>query len=203
MRILARAAALALLVVTVATPFTPVPALLASRLAVAPRLAPADAIVVLGGGLQGGGQLGPASLRRAVAGVLLYHRGLAPVLLLSGGAIDQTAAEGDVMAGLARELGVPAHRILVETVSTNTRSEAVEVARMLHADGKRRILLVTDPFHMIRAQPVFQRVGFEVLPAPADPWIAGRGRPEGNLFLLRHMGQELLGWMYYRARGWV
>ena len=204
MKTLARATAFALLVAIAATAFTPAPAWLASRVAVPSRVGPADAIVVLGGGLQGNGtQLSASSLRRTVVGVQLYHRGLAPVVVFSGGAIDQPAAEATVMASAARALRVPADHVLVETVSTNTRTGAVEVARMLLSGGRRRILLVTDPFHMRRARPAFERAGFEVSPAPADPWVDSRYRPESNLALMRHLTQELLGLAYYRARGWL
>lgn len=203
MRTITRWMALGVLVAAVTMPFTPAASLLASRLAVAPVLTPAQAIVVLGGGLQNGTHMSEASVRRTVTGVRLYHRDLAPVLLFSGGAGEQSAAEGDVMASAARELGVPPDRILVETVSTNTRSQALEVARVLHAENNRRILLVTDPFHMARARAVFEQAGFEVLPAPADPWTGAPQRPEGNLWLMRSLAQEILARVYYRARGWL
>ena len=203
MRTITRALALAVVVVVFAVPFTPAPSWVAGHLAVSPRLEPADAIVVLGGGVQSNRELSEQSMRRTIMGIRLFRRGLAPVLVFSGGTAGQTAAEADVMAALARELGIPAQRILVETVSFNTRSEAVEVARLIGPEGKRQILLVTDPFHMGRAQAVFERAGFVVRPAPSDPWVDGHRRPEGNLWLMRQVGEELLARTYYVARGWL
>src|SRR6516225_5243286 len=63
--------------------FTPLWNAAGRRLAVKPVLEPADAIVVLGGGVRGG-ELGAESLRRTIYGIELYKRGLAPILVFSG-----------------------------------------------------------------------------------------------------------------------
>jgi uncharacterized SAM-binding protein YcdF (DUF218 family) len=193
------------LVVTLAVPFTPAIDRLAVRMAVTPRLEPADVIVVLAGGLQYGDRLTEASMRRTVTGIRLYRARLAPVLLFSGGATEAGGpTEAAVMAALARGLGVPDSDILLETASTNTWTEAVEVTRILKPRGLRRLLLVTDPFHMRRSRAVFERAGdFEVLPAPADPWETTALPPESRLAVTRRLSQELTGMMYYRARGWL
>ena len=49
----------------------------------------------------------------------------------------------------------------------NTAEEAVAV-RMLMPRPQNRVLLVTSAFHMRRAQRLFERQGFEVLPFPVD-----------------------------------
>ncbi|MFM2210004.1 MAG: hypothetical protein RIQ96_1647, partial [Pseudomonadota bacterium] len=43
---------------------------------------------------------------------------------------------------------------------------AAQMAALLRRDGVRRIALVTDAWHMPRAQRAFEKAGFEVVPAP-------------------------------------
>jgi uncharacterized SAM-binding protein YcdF (DUF218 family) len=145
------------------------------------------------------------SLRRVVTGIRLYRAGLAPLLLFSGGgARVDGPTEGGVMGDLARDVGVPVSDILVENASTNTWTEAIEVNRMLKARGLRRVLLVTDPFHMRRSRAVFERMGgLEIFPAPADPWESAPLTPEHRVILMRRLGQELTGVAYYHVRGWL
>ena len=76
--------AAALLLVAVAG-LTPAANRLAARYAEPEQLAPSDAIVVLGGDVTPDGWLDTAGSRRLLHGILLYHRGLAPLLVVLGG----------------------------------------------------------------------------------------------------------------------
>ena len=58
--------------------------------------------------------------------------------------------------------------IWVEGRSSNTYGNAVETAHLLMPKGMRRIVLVTEAFHMPRAVGCFRKQGFEVLPAAAS-----------------------------------
>src|SRR5215471_14719356 len=67
------------------TAMTPATNFIGRRLAVmANDIQPADAIIVLGAGVMGNGALDSESMRRAIAGIRFYKRGLAPILVLSG-----------------------------------------------------------------------------------------------------------------------
>ncbi len=77
------------------------------------------------------------------------------------------------------------------------------IARRLEPRAVRRILLVTDSEHLTRAVPLFQRVGLEVLPAPADSISAATNSPEERLQLLRRLSQELMARLYYRLAGYL
>lgn len=61
---------------------SPVAPMVARRVAIAPDVGAAEAIVVLGASVNGDGSLTDASLRRAIAGIRLYHEKLAPRLVL-------------------------------------------------------------------------------------------------------------------------
>jgi uncharacterized SAM-binding protein YcdF (DUF218 family) len=116
-------------------------------------------VVLAGGGLRSDGALSPASLRRALAGIVLYRTGLAPFLVFSGEAPDEGPGEADVRADLARRLGISPEAILTDDQARTTREEAVRMRQFLSSRGVGRILLVTDSPHMLRARGVFEGAG--------------------------------------------
>ena len=87
--------------------FTPLPNALNRWAGVSARLQPAAAIVVLGAGMEGDGVLSTSSLRRAIHGIMLFQRGLAPLLAFSGPmSRPHSREEAEVRAEMARLLGV-------------------------------------------------------------------------------------------------
>jgi uncharacterized SAM-binding protein YcdF (DUF218 family) len=179
--------------------FTPLPTVVGRRLAVAPDVGPADAIVVLGAYVNRDGSLGDSSLRRALTGVTLYRRGLAPRLVLLG--LD---TEAGTRARLAVDLGVEQGAILSDHDEPNTRSEAEALGRaLLQRRGLRTVLLVTDAIHMRRARALFERAGFTVRPAPTDDGLLAAGSLEDRARLCRAIGRELMALGYHKLLGYL
>ncbi len=202
--IVLRAAGAATVVAFLAAAFTPLPAVLARWMSVTREPERAAAIVVLGAdGVRPDGTLGATSLRRALHGMSLYRRGLAPVLVFSGPAFGTRRAEAAVRADLARECDVPAAAILTASRGRTTREEALDIDALLRPRGIRRILLVSDALSMTRAAGAFAKAGFEVVPAPTDGVFELRGGPENRLDLARDVGLALGGWIYYRIAGFL
>lgn len=203
-RLLLRVLGLLVLAGFFALAFTPLAGALHAALAVPSRLDAADAVVVLGAGVDADGALTDASLRRAVHGVELYRRGLAPLLLLLGPP-DPTGrvVEAEARARLARELGVPVAALLVEPGGLTTRHEASRAAALLLPRAAARVLLVTGSHHMRRAAALFERAGFETLPAPTDEVSPSAERPEDRLRLVRFLAQEILARAYHRVAGYL
>jgi uncharacterized SAM-binding protein YcdF (DUF218 family) len=192
--------AAALLLVAVAG-LTPAANRLAARYAEPEQLAPSDAIVVLGGDVTPDGWLDTAGSRRLLHGILLYHRGLAPLLVLSGGTPRDGVAEAEVRERIAREMGVSPGSTLAVVGANTTREEAVLVGAALRARGVRSILLVSGPFHLVRARAVFARQGLEVRTAPVEDVFLDPEKPGSRLVLARALAQEVAGWLYYRLVG--
>lgn len=71
------------------------------------------------------------------------------------------------MAELLVGWGVQPERIWLEEVGVSTASQSVEAAKILRARGVKKILLVTDAFHMRRAAACFRKAGFETFAAPS------------------------------------
>jgi uncharacterized SAM-binding protein YcdF (DUF218 family) len=118
-------------------------------------LSKADAILVL------------CSHDTAVArrGAELFLEGWAPLLIFSGGRGSITRAlweelEADLFASIAREMGVPAERILIENRSTNTGENVLFTRRLLEEKGidPRRFIVVQKPYMERRSYATFKKV---------------------------------------------
>jgi uncharacterized SAM-binding protein YcdF (DUF218 family) len=176
------------------------------RFGVAPgRLKRADAIVVLGAGLMQNGVLSEQSMRRAISGIALFRRDLAPLLILSGpGRADGAdSSEAGVRAKLAEAMGIPPGSILTEETARTTREEAVHIANTLRARGANQILLVTDSLHMRRAVRVFERSALHVQPAVSDDLSDSAVSPGDRLWLAMRICQESAALVYYKIAGYI
>jgi uncharacterized SAM-binding protein YcdF (DUF218 family) len=193
-----------------ASAFTPLPNILGYWTSIPGDPRPVDAIVVLGsGGPTPPGILGGPSLRKAVYGIRLYRRGLAPLLVLSGaGDEDGQRGESSFRVELAREYGVPEQAILADTNpriadEPTTYGEALRYRKALKERGVRRVLLVTDSQHMRRALRVFERAGFSASAAPIDEISLDTSSPEERLRLMRWIGEEWIARLHYVAAGYM
>lgn len=111
----------------------------------------ADLIVVLGGDAGD----------RALTATRLYAAGFAPRVLITG--LEASPPEvrraylhwrTQVMA----EAGVPLERFEYDAESGNSWEEAVNTRRLMEVRGWRRVLVVSDPYHMRRLSWTWRRV---------------------------------------------
>lgn len=180
----------------------------------------AHAIVVLSGGrTMPPGDPAVVEWNEAVdrfdVGVQLYQAGKAPWLILTGGWVPwrpEMQPEGEVLAGLAAERGVPAADIRVTGRASNTEEEAAAVTAVLATlppPGDAPILLVTSAYHMRRAQLIFAQAGMSVVPFPVDFQSSARA-PFSILDLLPSAGslqrtemalREAYGYWFYWLKG--
>jgi len=126
---------------------------------------PAHAIVVLGAA-QYDGKPSPVLRARVDHAVQLWRQGLAPVLVMTGGrGSGDTTTEAAVERRYAISKGVPGRAILVETESRSTSESLRNVAAMMTAD-RREVILVSDPFHMLRLAILARRFGLKPRTSP-------------------------------------
>ncbi len=130
------------------------------------------AIVILGGGMRKSLREGPErfypnrrTLERLAQGAWVARVTGLPILVTGGPGSQNSDSEALVMArALERSFGLkPKWR---EERSPDTAGNARESALLLRESGVRRVILVTQAYHMRRARASFQAAGLEVLAAP-------------------------------------
>lgn len=164
----------------------------------------AEAIVVLGGGgVTPGGALAERSLRETVEAIMLYRKGVAPLVVFSGSPEGGMRDEASTRAELARECGLPSSAILTSSAARTTREEAVQIQQLLSSRGVRKVMLVADGPGMPRAVRTFEGQGFVVVPPPASGVLELGGGPEDRLSLMRQMAIETVARVYYRLAGFL
>lgn len=131
----------------------------------------ADAIVILGGGVRpqaleyGGDALGRLTLERLRYGAYLARRTHLPVLVSGGSPEEGVRSEAELMReALGAEYGIVVR--WEDGRSRNTRQSAANAARLLAADGRRRIVVVMHGFDVLRATRQFEAAGLQVIAAP-------------------------------------
>ncbi|MCW5978909.1 MAG: YdcF family protein [Bryobacteraceae bacterium] len=133
----------------------------------------AEAIVVLTGGIDEPFPTQPevraeeSTYRRAIYAAWLYTHWKPLPVLASGGPMGRKGYLAAEVAGrLLAGHGVPESMIWTERRSRSTAENARFCAEALRARGVSRIVLVTDGFHMLRAERCFRKQGLAVTPAP-------------------------------------
>lgn len=143
-------------------------AALVFRAASRDEAATADAIVVLGAA-QYRGRPSPVLRNRLDHAIALFSRGLAPRLVLTGGIAEgDTASEAAVSRLYALRAGIPDSAILLENEGRTTGQSLERVARLLRARNLNNVILVSDPFHVLRARRIAERDGLMVLTSPTS-----------------------------------
>jgi uncharacterized SAM-binding protein YcdF (DUF218 family) len=137
---------------------------------------PAGAIVVLGAA-QYVGRPSPVLRARLDHAIELWRRDLAPIMIVTGGTgTGDTTSEAAVSQRYAMRRGVPIAQILLETEGRTTSQSMEGVAALMTGRGRRDVLLVSDPFHMLRLTIVARRHGLVPYssPTPTSPIAANR-----------------------------
>lgn len=136
----------------------------------ADHAAPADVIVILGGGVFQDGTPSSAEIRRTQHAAALFRQGLSPLLLCTGGydSPHHTKSESTSCAELLQEAGVPSSAVLTEEYSQSTEENAIETRKIMDARGLKTALLVSDNYHLVRARIIFLEHGVPVLVSPAQ-----------------------------------
>ena len=155
----------------------------------------ADALVVLGRGIDRDGSLPRLAKQRVERAAELFAWQTAPRIIFSGRCSLMTdvipaVTEAAAMAEYARELGLPGEALHVEEQSRDTIGNAYFVLRdFLEPNDWTSIRVVTSDFHIQRTAWVFQKVlgvGYDISfsPAPSEldhSTIAARAREEADI----------------------
>ena len=137
---------------------------------------PADAALVLGNRAYRDGAPNPCLTGRVDAAVALAQVGLVPQLVMSGGIDHEDGRiESQVMEVHARASGY-AGPLLRESVSNSTRENLSMSAVVLRETGVRRVIIVSEPYHLWRVERLARASGFaqefevQYAAAPTSCW---------------------------------
>jgi uncharacterized SAM-binding protein YcdF (DUF218 family) len=139
---------------------------------------PADAIVVLGAA-QYDGRPSPVFKARLDHAVDLYHAGIAPYLVMTGGKAEgDRTTEGAAARAFALGRGVPAEAILVEERGRTTKQSLRSVGQIFREHGLQTAIFVSDRPHMLRVLRIAQDEGITAWgsPTPTSPIERDMGR---------------------------
>jgi uncharacterized SAM-binding protein YcdF (DUF218 family) len=123
------------------------------------EIRPADAIVVFGAA-EYSGHPSPVLRARLDHALDVFHRGVAPVVITTGGAAaDPTFSEGGVGRDYLMHHGVPERSLIAETQGRDTAESAVRVGVIMRANGLHSCIAVSDAYHVFRIRKLLEREG--------------------------------------------
>ena len=129
---------------------------------------PADAIIVLGAA-QYNGRPSPVLRARLDHAIELYREGYAPIIVVTGGVgRGDTLSEAIVGQRYLVAHEVPEEDVVAQPVGRSTRTSMTAVGDWLRERRLRRMLLVSDPFHMFRLRLEARRIRLEAYTSPTE-----------------------------------
>jgi uncharacterized SAM-binding protein YcdF (DUF218 family) len=130
------------------------------------QIHPADAIVVFGAA-EYSGRPSPVFRARLDHALELFGRGVAPVIITTGGAAsDPQFSEGGVGHDYLMRRGVPDRSLIAETQGADTAQSAQRVAVILRANRMLSCIAVSDAYHVFRIRKLLEHEGIQVYVAP-------------------------------------
>lgn len=114
-----------------------------------------DALIVLGYPADGQGRPTPIQQARVREAVREFERGVAPRLILSGGAAHNGYVEAETMARAAEAEGVAPAAIFLETHSLDTLQNACYSTRLMREHGWKSAEIISSSSHLPRAGLIF------------------------------------------------
>ena len=135
---------LLIVVAVVVTLFLVVTAVRVAHTASLEEIHTADAIVVFGAA-EYSGRPSPVLRARLDHALDLFHHGVAPVVITTGGAAaDPSFSEGGVGRDYLMRHGVPERSLIAETQGRDTAESAIRVGVIMRANGLHSCVAVSD-----------------------------------------------------------
>ena len=124
-----------------------------------------DCVLILGAAIWPGNVPCPILEDRLLTGVELYHRNPDLKLLMSGGCKDPCHDEPAVMRQFAIDHQVPENHILTDPLGSTTYDSLVRTDSVFCG---RKIIIVTQKYHIYRALYMARQLGIDAIGVTAD-----------------------------------
>ena len=125
----------------------------------------ADCILVLGAGVWDGGRPSHMLNDRLEVGIALYEAGAAPKFLMSGDHGREEYDEVNVMKDFAVEAGIPSEDVFMDHAGFSTYESMYRARDIFEA---KRIVIVTQEYHLYRAIHTARALGLDAYGVSAD-----------------------------------
>jgi uncharacterized SAM-binding protein YcdF (DUF218 family) len=152
----------------------------------------ADAIVVFGAA-EYSGRPSPVLRARLDHALDLFEKGIAPVVITTGGAAsDPSFSEGGVGQNYLEHRGIPERNLIAETQGSDTAQSAVRVAVIMRANGLHSCVAVSDAYHVFRIRRLLEHEGLSPVYVAPRPDSRPRGAAQRTYAVLREACSYLL-----------
>ena len=125
----------------------------------------ADCILVLGAGIRTDGSPSPMLQDRLNTGIELYQNGAAPKLLMSGDHGRKKYNEVQTMKDIALDQGVPSEDVFMDHAGFSTYDSLYRARDVFQA---RKVIIVTQKYHLYRALYIARSLGLDAWGISAD-----------------------------------
>ena len=154
----------------------------------------ADVIAIFGAA-EYAGRPSPVYRARLDHGFELFQKGMAPVVITTGGAaLDPDFSEGGVGRDYLLRRGVPEQALIAETQGSDTAQSAERVANIMRANGMRSCIAVSDAYHVFRIRALLEHEGVQVEVAPRP-----QSRPHKLLERIEAVMREAASYLVWKA----
>lgn len=124
-----------------------------------------DCILVLGAGVRGN-EPSPMLSDRLDYAIQLYNQKKAPKIIMSGDHSDQYYNEVKVMKKYAINKGIPSSDIFMDHAGLSTYESLYRAKNLFQA---KRIIIVTQKYHLYRALYIANSLGIKAVGVPSNP----------------------------------
>jgi len=143
----------------------------------------ADAIVVFGAA-EYSGRPSPVYRARLDHAFDLFQRGVAPVVITTGGAAaDPRYNEGGVGHDYLMHRGIPDSDLIAETQGSDTAQSAARIGVIMRTNHMHSCVAVSDAYHVFRIRKLLEHEGLQVYVSP---------RPDSRPHSLWSRGEAVL-----------
>lgn len=152
----------------------------------------ADCVLVLGAAVRKDGSPSYMLKDRLDLGILLYKKGIAPKLLLSGDHGQVRYDEVNAMKSYVLEAGVPIDDIFLDHAGFSTYESVYRAKDIFQVE---KAIIVTQGYHQPRALYGCDKMGIEAWGAAADQ-VTYRGQRMRDLREIAARDKDFVKWMF-------
>jgi uncharacterized SAM-binding protein YcdF (DUF218 family) len=160
--------------------------------------APAEAIAVLGAA-QYNGRPSPVFRARLDKAAELYRASTAPVVLVTGGIGNRdTVSEAEVGRRYLAQHGIPAQAVIALPPAATTVASITQLGAWYRDRPGKRVVLVSDGFHLLRLRILAGRQGLVVFTSPARTSPISASLKTNAAYVAAEGWKVPVAWLFYR-----